>query len=180
MPRGALASRCFAGLALALFQADGAVADEVWKCAFTESRLHLRGRDLVHSDGGAFFLHIKPSTIDLVVPGNSNHRTFVAISYSISENTRTRLAGRVHFDLGSGATSDGQIELDRDVGRITQTGHFSKNDRNEINTGKCSKSSIEQLPSAGAEPPANAKGARPAPQPVIPVPERPLVRKRHA
>lgn len=180
MPSGTLANRCIAVLALVLFRAGGAAADEVWTCGFTESRIHWRGRDLVFSQGGAFFLHIKPRVVDIVVPQTTTHKSFVAISYSIFENTQSSLVGKAHFDLEAGATSDGQIALDRTTGRIRQTGHFSNNDRNEIHMGKCSKSSIGQLPSDRLEPPVSGKGVPPAPQPVIPAPERPLVRKRNA
>ena len=180
MPSSTFANRCFVCVAFALFQSGGAAADEVWKCAFTESRHHMRGRDFVFPDRSAFFLRIKPPIVDIVVSATATGETFIPISYSITENTPARLVGIAHFDLDGGLTSTGEISLDKHLGHVRQTGHISDNSHSEINTGACSKSSFDRLPSGKPGPPANANGHHPSLQPEIPMPKRPLVRKRPA
>ena len=181
MPISTIVTRYAVCIALALFQAGEAAADEIWECAFTRSRVHWHGRDMVFYNTGAFFLRVKPPVLDLVVYSTSTHRSFVPISYSVTENSGARLAGIVQFHLVGGVTNTGDITLEKRSGRIRQGGRSSdKNARREVSEGTCSKTPLHDLPADALAPPEDASGARSSPQPVIPVRKPPLVRKRPA
>ena len=180
MPSSTILNRYAVCFALALFQAGDAAAEEVWKCAFTKSRVQMGQRDVAYSGGGAFFLHIKPPVIDIVVYGAAIQRSFVPISYSVTENSPSRLAGIVKFNLAGGVTSIGEITLEKRSGLIRQSGHLSDKSKSEVFDGACSKSSIHYLPSGGSAPPASTNEGRPSSQPETPVRPPPLVRKRPA
>jgi hypothetical protein len=181
MPSSTIVTQYAACIALALFQAGEAAADELWRCTFTKTRLHWGGRDLVVPSVGPFFLHVQPPTIDIGIHGTATRGYSVPISYTITENSRARLAGIVQYNLSGGVISTGKILLERRSGRITQSGYMSDKSRSEIAEGVCSKTSPQDLPPSGASaPPADVNGGQSSPQPEVPMHKPPLVRKRPA
>lgn len=180
MPSRKIVTRYAACITLVLFQAGEAAADEVWRCRFIKTRLHWHGRDLVVPSVGPFFLHVTPPVIDIGVYGTAIRRYFVPISYTVTENSSSRLAGIVQFNLAGGVISTGKIVLERRNGHITQSGYVSDKSKSEVAEGVCSKASIHDLPSGASVPPADANGGQSSPQPEIPVRKPPLVRKRPA
>ena len=180
MPGRTIAIRYAVCIALALLQIGEAAAEDAWKCAFTKSRVHMGGRDMVFPGGGAFFLHLKSPAIDIVVYSMANRRSFVPISYSVTENSRARLTGIVKYNLAGGVTSTGEIALEKRSGRIRQISHMSDKSHSTNNEGACSTASIRDLPADGVAPPVKVDEGRPSPQPETPVQKPPLVRKRPA
>jgi hypothetical protein len=156
-----------------------AKADEIWHCTFTQSRLHVRGHDIVLHGGDAFFLQIKHSVVNIVVGSLPAHATFIPISYTVVENTRARLVGIAHFDLEGGGTSTGRITLDKGKRIVTQSGETTTSDYRKINTGGCTPAPANSLPKPSSYPPSVDEG-RPQSSPKLeaPLTERPLVRKR--
>ena len=179
MPSSTIITRYAVCIALTLFQAGEAVADEIWKCAFTKSRVQFRGREMVFPGPSPFFLRVTARAIDIVV-GTPTRESFVPISYSVTENSSARLAGIVQFHLAGGVTSTGEITLEKRSGRIRQGGHISDKSRREVSEGYCSKTSLHDVPADALAPPDDANGARQSPQPEVPVRKPPLVRKRPA
>jgi hypothetical protein len=126
------------GLVCIMLLLAGNARAEAWKCAMVESHHFVQGRDIAQRGGGDFLIQVKPPVINLMANGH-----FI-IDYGIVENSRFRLFGEKHTDLGGGESRTARLTLDKVHGRISQSGISHKGDSDELEemiSGRCSEAS---------------------------------------